>query len=183
MLIFLLIPLLMSTPNPTNTEALRIDFGKNGNAQDWNIVNDGVMGGRSQGQGYFTDTSLVFNGEVSLDNNGGFASLRSSYQDFDLSAYEKVVIRCKSKGVQFAFTLNIHRQFYLPSFKKRVQTQSDDWETIELQLSDFYAYRLGNQLDYKLDQASLGKIIRLGFITDEKKYAPFEFEIDYVEFR
>lgn len=173
----------MSTPNPTNTQALRIDFGKEGNAQDWSIVNDGVMGGLSQGEGYFTDSSLVFQGEVSLDNNGGFASLRSPYRDFDLSAYEKVVIRCKSKGVQFAFTLNIYRQFYLPSFKKRVQTTSEDWETIELSLTDFYAYRLGKQLDRKLDQATLAKIIRLGFITDEKKYAPFEFEIDYLEFR
>lgn len=173
----------MFTPNPTKTEALRIDFGKNGNAQDWMIVNDGVMGGRSQGQGYFTDSSLVFQGEVSLDNNGGFASLRSPYQDFDLSAYKKVVIRCKSKGVKFAFTLNIYRQFYLPSFKKSIPTQSDDWETIELDLSDFYAYRLGNQLDRKLDTETLAKIIRLGFITNEKKYAPFEFELDYVEFQ
>lgn len=169
-------------PN-TSTEPFRIDFGKNGNAQDWTIINDGVMGGLSRGEGYFTDSSLVFQGEVSLDNNGGFASLRSAYQDFDLSAFEKVVIRCKSKGVQFAFTMNIHRQFYLPSFKKRIHTPSDDWQTIELPLKEFYAYRLGNQLDYKLNNKDLKQIIRLGFITDEKQYAPFEFEIDYLEFR
>ncbi|MEM6378490.1 MAG: CIA30 family protein [Bacteroidota bacterium] len=172
----------MPTTFPS-TAPFRIDFGETGNAQDWMIVNDGVMGGLSRGEGFFTDSSLVFQGEVSLDNNGGFASLRSAYQDFDLSTYDKVVIRCKSKGVQFAFTMNIYRQFYLPSFKKRISASSEDWQIIELPLKEFYAYRLGRQLDYKLDQENLEQIIRLGFITDEKKYAPFKFEIDYLEFR
>ena len=33
-----------------------------------------------------------------------------------------------------------------------------------------------------LDQEVLKKVIRMGFITDEKKYGSFEFEVDYIEF-
>ena len=40
--------------------------------QDWQVINDGVMGGLPKGTINFTDTSLVFQGSVSLENFGGF---------------------------------------------------------------------------------------------------------------
>lgn len=43
--------------------------------QQWNIVNDGVMGGRSNSRIHNNGNSLLFSGTVSLENNGGFASI------------------------------------------------------------------------------------------------------------
>ena len=46
----------------------------------WNIVNDDVMGGISKSYLSLNDEkNLVFNGYLSLDNNGGFASCRMLY--------------------------------------------------------------------------------------------------------
>ena len=56
----------------------KIDFGKKKDGRNWQVVNDGVMGGLSEGEAQLTDDSVVFKGNVSLDNNGGFSSLRSS---------------------------------------------------------------------------------------------------------
>ena len=53
----------------------KIDFGNGKDGQSWQVVNDGVMGGRSQGSKMLTENSMVFWGEVSLENNGGFSSL------------------------------------------------------------------------------------------------------------
>lgn len=43
----------------------------------WSVVNDTVMGGVSSGQLAMEDGLMIFSGELSLDNNGGFASVRS----------------------------------------------------------------------------------------------------------
>jgi hypothetical protein len=53
------------------------DFGADGSADGWGVVNDTVMGGVSSGQLALTDGVLVFTGDLSLENNGGFASMRS----------------------------------------------------------------------------------------------------------
>ena len=49
----------------------------------WTAVNDPVMGGRSTSTAVFGDGGLVFSGNISLDNNGGFASARGPF-DTDL---------------------------------------------------------------------------------------------------
>ena len=46
----------------------------------WRIVNDGVMGGISKSNIYLNEVSnIIFAGNVSLENNGGFASIRMGF--------------------------------------------------------------------------------------------------------
>jgi hypothetical protein len=70
-----------TTTEPATTEppvsAPLFDFGSGTPADGWGVVNDTVMGGVSSGQLALTDGVLVFTGDLSLDNNGGFASIRS----------------------------------------------------------------------------------------------------------
>ena len=64
-----------------------VDFGSTSGGNDWRIVNDDVMGGRSTSQAYLAENSMLFKGVVSLENNGGFASVRSPIETLDLSKY------------------------------------------------------------------------------------------------
>jgi hypothetical protein len=64
-----------TAPSPTSPPVF--DFGADGTADGWGVVNDTVMGGVSSGQLALTDGVLVFTGDLSLENNGGFASMRS----------------------------------------------------------------------------------------------------------
>lgn len=175
-----LILLLMSLSQDSKT----IDFGERGCGDcDWFVVLDGVMGGRSDGSITAAQNSVIFQGSISLENNGGFASFRSEYAQFDLSPYKEVEIRYRSTGQDFAFTLNQYRRFYRPNFKAKLPKTDGDWTTVRLVWSDFNRYRLGTVLSGSLTEEDLQKVIRMGFISDEKRASPFEFELDYVKFR
>ena len=48
-----------------------------GNSQgDWKVVNDGVMGGVSEGGMSEMSNVMLFEGFLSLENNGGFSSVQ-----------------------------------------------------------------------------------------------------------
>jgi len=49
--------------------------------------------------------TLEFKGIVSLENNGGFASIRSGTANYDLSDFEGLLIRVRGDGHRYAFNL------------------------------------------------------------------------------
>ena len=61
------------------SEKVLFDFQASKNPPTWQIVNDDVMGGVSTSKfQVLTNGGAIFSGVVSLENNGGFASVRSS---------------------------------------------------------------------------------------------------------
>ena len=58
---------------------------------DWIVLNDTVMGGRSSATVSTVENSIQFQGIVSLENNGGFASIRTR-DTIDLSTHTSVEI-------------------------------------------------------------------------------------------
>ena len=69
------------------------DFSENNNLEGWYVVDDGVMGGRSRGRLQIenNDTGL-FSGKISLDNYGGFSSIR--YYAGNLKVQKNKYITC-----------------------------------------------------------------------------------------
>jgi len=63
-----------TTIEPGSTAAAVFDFPTAAAIEGWLTVNDGVMGGVSTGSLSWQDGALIFEGSLSLDNNGGFAS-------------------------------------------------------------------------------------------------------------
>lgn len=61
----------------TTTSPPMFGFLTASTADGWRVTNDTVMGGVSSGELAWSDGALVFTGELSLANNGGFASIRS----------------------------------------------------------------------------------------------------------
>jgi hypothetical protein len=161
----------------------KINFGSTGNAPSWYVVNDGVMGGLSTGDLESTDRSIIFAGEISLENNGGFASIRSVYDNYDLSKYKEVEIKYRSSNYDFAMTLEMHRRFYMPYFKFNLPDTQNKWKILKIKLIDFEAYTLGRKLGYELDDESKKELIRMGFISNEKNAGKYQIEIDYLKFK
>lgn len=156
-------------------------FGSSGNTQEWFVINDGVMGGLSKGKLAMTESTTIFDGTVSLDNNGGFTAFRSPYGYYDLSAYTTVTIKARGKGQIIGFSLQMERPYYAPYFRSTF-VAADDWQEFSFDLMDMPALRLGSPLGYTMTNADLSEVIRLGFITTEKVAGPFELEIEYVKF-
>lgn len=162
---------------------MKVDFGNKKDGADWYVINDGVMGGLSDSDAMLEKNSMRFQGAVSLENNGGFASMRGPWGDYDLSAYETVEIRIKGKGQTLAFTLALYEEWYRPNFKLDIVKTTEDWEVVELKLSDFQAYQVGRPTGQFMGAEQKAEVIRMGFITNEKKAGPFDFEIDYIHFK
>ena len=58
--------------------------------KNWNIVNDDVMGGISKSYLALNDeNNLIFSGNVSLKNNGGFASTRMGLDRESLNGIDR----------------------------------------------------------------------------------------------
>lgn len=116
------------------------------NNSNWYTVNDGVMGGMSEGTISINDVGIAtFNGYVTTDNNGGFSSTRYVFNKKDVSKFNHVVLKVKGDGKSYQFRIkenSSQRYSYITTFKT-----SCEWETIKIPLSSFYPSFRGNRLD------------------------------------
>ncbi len=148
---------------------------------DWMIVNDGVMGGRSSSRFKVKDDILHFSGTLSLENNGGFVSLRSPYGSTDLSVYKKLVITYKLDHGEMGFSMNRHQQYYLPNYKVYLE-QSEEWKTVTFKLKNFEEEVMAKKTGKAIPAEALKEIIRIGFIKSDKDTTPFELQVKELRF-
>ena len=81
-------------------------FDTPASTQNWQPINDGVMGGASSSQMRFDVAGYaVFEGMVSLENNGGFASVRAS--ELDLGCPDTLGYMLTVCGDGHTFKLNL----------------------------------------------------------------------------
>lgn len=154
---------------------LLYNFNKNTNPNDWRIIDDVVMGGNSSGNFKIdNEGNGVFFGAVSLENNGGFSSVRHQLKKTDIQSYNKVKIRLKGDGKTYQFRIKESSDTYysyITSFKT-----SGDWETITLNLKDFYPSFRGRNLN--LPNFSGEYIQEMVFLIGNKKNESFQLILD-----
>ncbi|MEL6533028.1 MAG: CIA30 family protein [Pseudomonadota bacterium] len=105
----------------------------------WDYVQDGVMGGVSQGQAALEDGAIRLTGTVSTDNNGGFIQVRQRLIDGWPADVEGLNLRVRGNGERyyvFLRTTSAQRPWhsYRASF-----TANAEWQDITLPLSAFEA--------------------------------------------
>lgn len=161
---------------------LDVDFGKGKGGQDWQIINDGVMGGLSKSSPVFSKNAVTFKGKLSLKNNGGFASYRKPFSEYDLSSFGKIEIRCRGNGGTFTLMFETSPRFFDPYFKYEFSPE-DEWQIFECQLKDLKERRLLKDTGNFITSKDLENIIRFGIIKSDKKTDDFELEIDYIKFK
>jgi monofunctional biosynthetic peptidoglycan transglycosylase len=97
-----------------------IDFSDESVVQQWISVNDNVMGGISEGQFRITDDkTLEFSGRLSLENNGGFASIRTKPRDLNINGYDTIGLRLKGDGRTYYFNLMTSSRSSASSYRAR----------------------------------------------------------------
>jgi NADH dehydrogenase [ubiquinone] 1 alpha subcomplex assembly factor 1 len=146
----------------------------------WYTVNDNVMGGVSQSDiAIHENGNAVFEGSVSLQNNGGFCSVRYNNEKINAAGYEKVTFRIKGDGKRYQFRIKTDQRDSF-SYTTWFNT-SGDWETIEILLKDMYPVFRGRKLD--MPNFSQNKISEFGFLIGNKKEETFRLEIDKIELK
>ncbi|NQX01664.1 CIA30 family protein [bacterium] len=148
---------------------------------DWNIVDDGVMGGLSQGKREIgMDGILRFFGTLSLENNGGFSSLRTGNVKLDLGGAEGVMLRVKGDGRTYQLRLGTDAEYSGSemSFQAGFPTTKGEWTEVKVPFNRFVGSWRGTELPDKAFDPS--KIRRLGLQLADKKEGPFELHVDWI---
>jgi len=155
------------------------DFTKNSDLSNWNVVDDIVMGGRSDGHFEINDNGVgVFYGDVSLENYGGFSSVRYRFGLKKTKHLSKVTLRLKGDGKRYQFRIKstvLEKQSYISYFET-----TGDWQIIEIQLSNLYPTFKGRILD--LPNYPLQTLEQLAFLVSNKKEENFVLQIDSIVF-
>ncbi|MFT6795556.1 MAG: NADH dehydrogenase [ubiquinone] 1 alpha subcomplex assembly factor 1 [Maribacter sp.] len=153
------------------TAQIIVDFKENPTTINWYVVDDVVMGGRSSGTFDLTDEGYgKFSGVVSLENNGGFSSVRYDIKTLAVSPNNTIRIRIKGDGNPYQFRVKDKRKQYY-SYITTFET-SGDWQTLEFRLKDFYPTFRGRELD--LPNFNHDTIEELQFLIGNKKPQAFK---------
>jgi monofunctional biosynthetic peptidoglycan transglycosylase len=125
-----------------------IDFYDASASRQWLSVNDNVMGGISEGGFRITnDKMLEFSGNLSLENRGGFASIRTRPADLKLDGFNTIVVRVKGDGRTYYFNLRTSSRNAASSYRAPIKTQKDTWKEVRLPLKDFVYTAYGRPSD------------------------------------
>jgi len=151
------------------------------NGMKWQVVNDGVMGGLSKGSFAVSDEGILkFAGTLSLENNGGFSSIRSSAVDFNLSNDLGILLKVKGDGRTYSMRLESTATFRgMPvSFSGEFSTQAGEWQQVKIPFSEFKGGWRGRDLPDEVLDPSV--IREAGLLIGDKKAGPFSLEVDYI---
>jgi monofunctional biosynthetic peptidoglycan transglycosylase len=171
----------MGSVDESAADKVLFAFDAAGDSRPWSATNDGVMGGVSEGGSEITDEGLLrFGGNVSLENNGGFSSIRSAEVERDLSAYDGVLIRVRGDGKRYAMNIRTDVQFRAGSYRVKFDTEAGEWREIFLPFSDFRATSFGVELR-DAPPLDTRKIRSFGFLISDKQAGPFTLDVDWIK--
>lgn len=137
----LLCGLLMTTTADTHAGddvRLLTDFSDATEDFGWFVVNDNVMGGRSDG-GFDVDNGKLFFAGRTNTRGGGFSSIRTRGPTLDLSAYDGVRLRVKGDGRRYTWQIRTDATYRGRdvSYWAEFDTVKDQWITVDLPFSSF----------------------------------------------
>ncbi|WP_299781529.1 CIA30 family protein [uncultured Formosa sp.] len=150
------------------------EFNKTADVTLWKTVNDVVMGGNSSGHFSLNkDGHGIYEGNVSLENNGGFASVRYRFDALDTKGFSKIKLKVRGDGKRYQFRIKdkaTNKHAYIAYFNT-----STDWQLIELDLKNMYPTFKGRKLD--IPNFDAHKIEEVAFLIANKTAEHFKLEI------
>lgn len=156
-----------------------IDFQDAAEANRWRAINDDVMGGVSRGSLHVEDGLGVFSGETSLENNGGFASVRREPEAMDLSCVPGLVFHVRGDGRRYQLRLRTNELFDGAAYRALFQPPTGEWQRLALPWDEFEAVFRGRRLEDAppLDPAALRQV---GLLIADRRPGPFRLEVAWV---
>jgi len=154
------------------------DFKAADDSSSWEIINDGVMGGKSKGHLDFTEEGYGrFYGTVSLENLGGFTSIRCKLPLTEVGKFTSLVFRVKGSGPSFQIRVkHRHEDYhdYVASF-----ATNGNWSNIHIPLTSFIPLWQGSRVNLpRFDRES---ICEFKFLIANRRNESFELLIDKIE--
>lgn len=154
------------------------DFNHKSDLHDWNVVDDVVMGGNSSGIfNLDKDGFGVFEGDISLENNGGFSSVKYRFSRFTVKDYTKIRVKLKGDGKEYQLRIKSNSEdshSYIAHF-----STSGRWEEIEIPLKQMAPSFRGRKLN--LPNFFSDYMEEVAFLIGNKSKEHFKLLIDRIE--
>jgi NADH dehydrogenase [ubiquinone] 1 alpha subcomplex assembly factor 1 len=161
----------------SDANQILFNFNTKSDISNWTVVDDGVMGGRSRGNFKINDSgSGEFYGTVSIENNGGFSSLRHRFSSMQVKGFHEVVLRIKGDGKKYQLRVKDNVSNYY-SFIASFETNGA-WQIIKVQLSEMYPAFRGREVS--IGNFSSESIEEIAFLIGNKTAENFKLEIDKI---
>ena len=174
---YLIYVILLSSSIASN---IIFDFNKSSDIQNWIIIDDAVMGGKSSGSFKLNSEGHgLFEGAISLENNGGFSSVRYKFEKLLVKESTKVTLKIRGDGKKYQLRIKSNSGDYY-SYIYPFST-TGKWEELQIPLKDMYPSFRGR----KLDQPNFSKdtIEEIAFLIGNKSQEKFKLLIDKIELK
>lgn len=154
------------------------NFNAQSELRNWVIVDDVVMGGRSTGSFSLTPEGHgLFKGRISLENNGGFSSVRYRFDSKSVEKFSKVKLRVKGDGKFYQFRVKSSAgdsHAYIATFNT-----TPFWSMVEIPFAIMYPSFRGQKLE--LPNYPAQSMEEIAFLISNKTAESFVLEIDRIE--
>ncbi|MDA7882016.1 CIA30 family protein [Akkermansiaceae bacterium] len=147
----------------------------------WRVVDDGVMGGLSRGNFNVSKEGILsFSGDLSLENNGGFSSIRTEKVTMDLGGADGLLARVKGDGRSYKIRFGTDARYrgMEVSFMAEFKTQNGEWAEVKIPFDQFKGSFRGMELKDEVFDPT--KISRVGLLLADKKPGSFGVEVDWI---
>jgi NADH dehydrogenase [ubiquinone] 1 alpha subcomplex assembly factor 1 len=143
----------------------------------WQVVNDGVMGGRSSGFVQVADGALRFSGTL-VTQGGGFTSVRAPVA-LDLRGQLGLELRVRGNGRPFEVELDDGTRGYGRNVSRRAAfSTTDEWTVVRVPFATLRSSIFGNAVT--APPIDLGQIRSVGLYILDGRDGAFWLEVDYI---
>lgn len=149
-----------------------LDFSSPDVVRTFQVINDGVMGGLSTARLKLASGSMSFTGEVSLENNGGFASCRGPVRFPADSA--ALLLTVRGDGRRYKLTLKLDDGPRTAQYQAAF-VASQEWETLRFRPADFQASFRGRAV--AAPPLRFADVRYMGLLISDQQSGPFTIEL------
>ena len=157
-----------------------INFTEAEEGKHWIAINDGVMGGISQSRIELTPATGIFTGQLSLKNNGGFASIIRRAENYNLKGCSGVMLKVKGDGRTYQFRVKTDDQYDGVAYRTLFETDARQWQLINLPFAGFSASFRGRPIP-GAPVLRPEQIRQIGFLLADKQPGSFRLEITWIK--
>lgn len=116
----------------------------------------------------------------SLDNNGGFASVRSNPAKLRISEGDVIVARVRGDGRRYYLNLRVPTYRTAFSYRASFQTKAEKWQELRVPAKAFQATSFGRRIP-NASPVDPDKVHSIGFLLADKIPGEFSLKVDWIK--
>jgi monofunctional biosynthetic peptidoglycan transglycosylase len=154
------------------------DLARPGDRARFAPIDDAVMGGRSWSRLEEAPGGAAFTGQVSLEDGGGFASIRSAPRQVDLSGRAGLALGVRGDGHRYKLGLRTDAAFDGVTWQAAFAPRAQVWTEVRLPFATFEPRFRGRAVE--AGPLDLGRVTAVGLLVSDHQEGPFRLEVAWI---